>query len=127
MGWLLLDVVWLVLFALLGRESHEGDTAALAVLGVAWPFLAGYAASALVVGLRRRPRAVGRGTAVWLGTVAGGMAIRTVLEGRLPETAFIVVALVFTGVGLVGWRVAVALICRRRKAAAAAAAEADAA
>ncbi|MGA0123037.1 MAG: DUF3054 domain-containing protein [Gaiellales bacterium] len=121
MGWLLLDVVWIVLFALLGRESHEGDTAALAVLGVAWPFLAGYAASALIVGLRRHPRGVGRGTVAWLGTVAGGMAIRTVLEGRLPETAFIVVALVFTGAGLVGWRVVAAIICRRRRAAATAA------
>lgn len=118
MAWILLDVAWIVLFALLGRESHEGDTAALAVLGVAWPFLAGYAASALIVGLRGRPRAIGRGTAVWLGTVAGGMAIRTVLEGRLPETAFIVVALLFTGAGLVGWRVVAALVCRRRAAAA---------
>lgn len=118
MGWLLVDVAWIVLFALLGRESHEGDTAALAVLGVAWPFLAGYAATALVVGLRRRPRALGRGAVVWLGSVAGGMAIRTVLEGRLPETAFIVVALVFLGAGLVGWRLVAALVCRRRRAAA---------
>lgn len=118
MGWLLVDVVWILLFALLGRESHEGDTAALAVLGVAWPFLAGYAATALVVGLRRRPRSVGRGAVVWLGSVAGGMAIRTVLEGRLPETAFIIVALVFLGAGLVGWRVVAALVCRRRRAAA---------
>ncbi len=118
MGWLLVDVAWIALFALLGRESHEGDTAALAVLGVAWPFLAGYAATALVVGLRRRPRSVGRGAVVWLGSVAGGMAIRTVLEGRLPETAFIIVALVFLGAGLVGWRVVAALVCRRRGAAA---------
>jgi len=117
MGWLLVDVVWILLFALLGRESHEGDTAALAVLGVAWPFLAGYAATALVVGLRRRPRSVGRGAVVWLGSVAGGMAIRTVLEGRLPETAFIIVALLFLGAGLVGWRVVAALVCRRRRAA----------
>ena len=118
MGWLLVDVVWIVLFALLGRESHEGDTAALAVLGVAWPFLAGYAATALVVGLRRSPRSLGRGAAVWLGTVAGGMAIRTVLEGRLPETAFIVVALAFLGAGLVGWRLVALLVGRRRRAAA---------
>lgn len=118
MGWLLVDVVWILLFALLGRESHEGDTAALAVLGVAWPFLAGYAATALVVGLRRSPRGLGRGAVVWLGTVAGGMAIRTVLEGRLPETAFIVVALAFLGAGLVGWRLVALLVGRRRRAAA---------
>jgi len=116
MGWLLVDVVWILVFALLGRESHEGDTAALAILGVAWPFLAGYAAAALVVGLRRSPRSVARGSAVWLGAVAGGMAIRTVLEGRLPETAFIVVALAFLGAGLVGWRVVAALVARRRRA-----------
>ena len=116
MGWLLVDVAWIALFALLGRESHEGDTAALAVLGVAWPFLASYAATALVVDLRRHPRAVGRGAVVWLGTVAGGMAIRTVLEGRLPETAFIVVALAFLGAGLVGWRLVAALVGRRRRA-----------
>lgn len=116
MGWLLVDVAWIALFALLGRESHEGDTAVLAVLGVAWPFLAGYAATALVVGLRRRPRSVGRGTAAWIGTVAGGMAIRTVLEGRLPETAFILVAFAFLAAGIVGWRLAALLVCRRRRA-----------
>jgi len=116
MGWLLVDVVWILVFARSGGESHEGDTAALAILGVAWPFLAGYAAAALVVGLRRSPRSVARGSAVWLGAVAGGMAIRTVLEGRLPETAFIVVALAFLGAGLVGWRVVAALVARRRRA-----------
>jgi len=41
-----------------------------------------------------------------------------VLEGRLPETAFIIVALLFLGAGLVGWRVVAALVCRRRRAAA---------
>jgi hypothetical protein len=118
MGWLLVDVAWIALFALLGRESHEGDTAAPAVLGVAWPFLAGYAGTALVVRLRRRPCSLGRGAVVWLGTVTGGMAIRTVLEGRLPETAFIVVALAFLGAGLIGWRLVAWLVGRRRRAAA---------
>jgi len=114
MRWLLLDVGWIILFALLGRQSHDGDSGPLAVLGVAAPFLVGYAIAALLTNLRRRPRSPTRGAVVWVVTLVIGMAVRTVLDGRLPDTAFVLVATGFLAAGLIGWRLIALLVCRRR-------------
>lgn len=119
MGWLLLDVAWLVVFAAIGRASHDEGVTAVGVAAVAWPFVAGYAVGVLVTGLRRTPRSLGRALPTWLIAVAVAMAIRTVLEGALPPISFIVVALAFSGAGLLGWRVVALLIGRRRTPAAA--------
>lgn len=114
MGWLLLDIAWLVVFAAAGRASHDEGVTALGVAAVAWPFLAGYAVGALLTGLRRMPRSLGRAMPTWLIAIAIAMAIRTVLEGALPPLSFVVVALAFTGAGLIGWRVVARLLGRRR-------------
>ncbi len=114
MPWLLLDVVWLLVFAALGREQHADSSTLVGIGEVAWPFVAGYVITAIVVGLRRAPRSLSRGAIVWLGTIAVAMALRTVLKGGLPPLSFIVVATTFIGVGLLGWRVAALVIARRR-------------
>ncbi len=114
MPWLLLDVVWIVLFAILGLQDHAGDSPPLVVFGVTWPFFVGYLISLIVLRLARAPQSLVRGTLVWLGTLVIGMAIRTVLKGYLPEPAFIIIAALFLGLGLVGWRVVALIICRRR-------------
>jgi len=114
MPWLALDVAWIVLFAVVGRDSHGEAGGPLAVAGTAWPFLAGYVVGAVVARLPRAPLSIGRGAIAWLAAVAIGMAIRTVLEGRLPATAFVIVATAALGLGLVGWRT-IALVARRRR------------
>ncbi len=90
----------------------------MGIAEVAWPFVAGYVITAIVVRLRRAPRSLSRGLIVWLGTVFLAMAIRTVLNGTLPPLSFIIVAVTFTGVGLIGWRVVALVVCRRRARAA---------
>ncbi len=45
------------------------------------------------------------GAAAWLGTVAVGMVLR-VLAGQGTAFSFIVVALIFLGLFLLGWRLA---------------------
>lgn len=111
---LLLDIAWIVLFALLGRRSHGTESGLVAVAATAGPFLAGYAAAIVIARLRTAPTALGRGAIAVVITLVIGMAIRTVLFGRLPDPAFIVVATVALAVGMLGWR-ALALVWRRRR------------
>lgn len=114
MPWLLLDVAWIVLFAIVGRQSHGEGSPLLGVIGVAWPFLVGYVVGAFALRLQRVPRSIGRIIPVWLLTLVIGMAIRTIQKGRAPESAFIIVATIALAVGFVGWRVVVAVVVRRR-------------
>lgn len=114
MPWLLLDVAWIVLFAIIGRQSHGEGSPLLGVIGVAWPFLVGYIVGAFALRLARTPRSVTRIIPVWLLTIVIGMAIRTIQKGRAPESAFIIVATIALAVGFIGWRVVVLLVCRWR-------------
>jgi hypothetical protein len=87
----------------------------LDVIGVAWPFLVGYAVGAFALRLTRSPRSLTRIIPVWLLTIVIGMAIRTIQKGRAPESAFIIVATIALAVGFIGWRLVVAAISRRRR------------
>jgi hypothetical protein len=116
MPWLLLDVAWIVLFAIIGRQSHNEGTALAGIVGVAWPFLIGYVVGAFALRLQRAPRSLVRIIPVWLLTIVIGMAIRTIQKGRAPDMAFIIVATIALAVGFIGWRLIVAGICRRRAA-----------
>ncbi len=117
MPWLLLDVAWICLFAILGRENHASDLTPLTIFAVAWPFLVGYVISAIVVNLPRSPRGIRRGAIVWIGMIVIAMAIRMVELGRLPEQAFVIVTLVFLGTGILGIRLLAMFVVwhRRRK------------
>lgn len=125
----IVDVVLVLIFAAIGRASHEEDPGGF--LLTAWPFLIalviGHLLAALLPGRPRRPWSMLWGTVVWVVTVAGGMLIR-VLSGDTAEVPFIVVATIVLGVFLVGWRAIAALLRRRRAAsgAAGAAVEEDA-
>ncbi|WP_065571292.1 DUF3054 domain-containing protein [Microbacterium oleivorans] len=108
-----IDVALVVIFAAIGRASHdEAPIAGLAT--TAGPFVA-----ALVVGwiaslAWRAPRAVVRtGVPVWIVTAAGGMVLRAV-TGQGVQLAFVIVAASVLLLMLVGWRLVAALIARRR-------------
>ena len=114
---LALDTALIVLFAAIGRRNHVETGAWVDVLGTAWPFLAGMAAGWLIslYLLHRAPLGVREGVPVWLCAVALGMALRAVThEGT--AFAFVVVATVFLGAALLGWRWAGALLTSRRSA-----------
>ena len=53
------------------------------------------------------------GVAAWLGAVAVGMVLR-VIAGQGTAFAFILVALAFLGLFLLGWRLAARLVTRFR-------------
>ena len=55
------DLVLIILFAVIGRRSHDEGSALSGTLTVAAPFLIGYAIAAAVCRLDRAPRSVRRG------------------------------------------------------------------
>jgi Protein of unknown function (DUF3054) len=107
------DVAVIVVFVLIGRRTHNEDAGMAGFLRVFWPFAVGLAVGWLTTGLARAPLAWRRAVPAWLLTVAVGMALRIVVEGHAFKVSFTVVALLFTGAGLLGWR-AVVVAARRR-------------
>ena len=95
---LALDTALIILFAAVGRNNHGETSTVLGVASTAWPFLAGMAASWLVLllSVHRPPLRVRDGVPVWLGTVAIGMVLRN-LTNAGTAFSFIVVATVFLG------------------------------
>ena len=102
---LAIDTALILLFAAIGRRSHGEAGALLGIATTAWPFLAGMAVGWLVVLLtfRRAPLRLRDGIPVWLCTVAIGMALRSLAHSG-TAASFIVVATLFLGAGLLGWR-----------------------
>ena len=112
---LVLDVALICLFAAIGRRSHAETGALVGVATTAWPFLAGMTTGWLVslVAFRRVPLQVRHGIPVWLCTVAIGMVLRSLTHAG-TALSFIVVATLFLGAVLLGWRAVLALVTRLR-------------
>jgi FtsH-binding integral membrane protein len=109
-----IDVCCVIAFVAIGRASHHHGESAGGLASTAWPFLAGLAAGLLASRAWRRPAAlVPAGLGAWLGAVAVGMLLR-VLAGQGTAMAFIVVALAFLGLFLLGWRALAAAAGARR-------------
>lgn len=108
-----LDVVFVVLFTVIGRVSHGEGLAFGGVAQTAWPFLAGAVLGWLVTAAWRRPLALVRsGIPIWVLTVAVGMLLR-VVSAQGIAFSFVVVATLFLGLFLLGWRAVLTPIARR--------------
>ena len=111
---LVLDAVLVLVFAVIGRASHDEDPGGF--LLTAWPFivalLVGHLVAALLPGRPRRPWSLAWGAVVWAVTVVGGLLLR-VASGDTAQVAFIIVATLVLGVLLIGWRAVAALLRRR--------------
>jgi Protein of unknown function (DUF3054) len=113
---LILDICAVLAFVAIGRHTHhDGDNVA-GLWQTAWPFLAGLAIGLVAVRSWRAPLAlVPSGLGAWLGAAGAGMIIR-VLAGQGTAAAFIVVALAFLGLFLLGWRVVVRIVTTQLQA-----------
>ena len=111
-----LDVFVVVLFVAIGRRNHDEEPGLVGVLETAAPFLIGLAVGWAIVRAWRRPASVLTGLAIWPLTVLVGMIVRGSVFGDGTATSFVVVATVFLGATLVGWRAAGRTIGRRRSA-----------
>ncbi|KHL03427.1 membrane protein [Sinomonas humi] len=106
------DVVVVLVFAAMGRGFHGEANPVVGVLSTAWPFLVGAAAGWALPTVRRRPTALWpSGVSVWLGAYVIGMVLRA-LTGQGLAVTFLIVALCFLGLFILGWRV-LARVLRR--------------
>ena len=103
---IVLDVLAVLVFVGIGRSVHTHGLAPAGLASTAWPFLVGLAVGWLLLGaLRRAGVALVDGALVVVATVAVGMTLR-VLAGQGTAAAFVLVALAFLGLFLLGWRAA---------------------
>lgn len=110
---MLLDICCVLIFVIIGRASHTRGEALGGIASTSWPFLAGLAAGWVAARAWRRPLALRpAGVVVWLCTVALGMVLR-VVSGQGTELAFVIVALAFLGLFLLGWRLLARLAARQ--------------
>ena len=106
----LLDGCCVLVFVIIGRANHARGDSLAGIASTAWPFLAGLAGGWLAARGWRQPfRLWPAGVGAWLGTVALGMLFR-VVSGQGTAVAFIVVALAFLGLFLLGWRLLTRLV-----------------
>jgi hypothetical protein len=111
------DAAAVLLFVVLGRGSHDEGTGIGSVLNVAAPFLIGLAVAWIVSAtVRRQPFAIAAGVHVWLATVVIGVLLRWFAWDRGTAVSFVVVAAVFLGFFIVGWRVVLVAASRPRRA-----------
>ena len=105
------DAVLIVVFAAVGRRTHDEGSAIGQTLVIAAPFLIGYALAAAALRLDRDPLSTRRAIPVWLAGIAVGLALRGTVFDRGLAPAFVVVAFLTTGLLLLGWR---SVVARRR-------------
>ncbi len=101
------DVVGIIVFVTIGRRNHDEGVAPAGVIETAAPFVIAALVGWLLARAWKSPIAVGTGAIIWVTTVALGMVLRKFVFDDGTATAFVIVATVFTGAVLNGWRLAV--------------------
>jgi hypothetical protein len=100
----LADIVAIVVFVAIGRRNHNEGSSIGGIAGVAAPFLIALVVGWVVARAWARPTQVEAAFIIWPITVALGMVLRHFVFDRGTALPFIIVATLFTGVFLVGWR-----------------------
>ncbi len=111
----LFDVASIVVFVLIGRRNHDESAGIGGLLETAAPFLIGLGVGWLIVQAWRWPMAIVTGLVIWPITILVGMIVRSTIFDRGTAVSFVIVATLFLGACLVGWRAAFRLFTRRRQ------------
>jgi hypothetical protein len=108
-----LDLLCVIVFVAIGRRNHGENSALAGLATTAWPFVTALIAGWLAAIAWKRPLdGIPAGICVVLVTVAAGMLLR-VVSNQGTAVSFIIVALTFLGLVLLGWRT-VAILVRKR-------------
>ncbi len=111
---LVIDALFIVLFVAIGRSAHQHGHSVSGMATTTWPFLTGLLLGWTIVWRRHLDAVSMRSGLLIVGvTVAVGMVLR-VVSGQGIAVAFVVVALVFLSLFLVGWRLAARMSHRWR-------------
>ena len=104
------DALCVLLMVVIGTRNHDTDTGINGILFVAAPFWIATSIAHLAPLLQRNNRKDPNPYVVWGYTVVMGMVLRNMVFNRGTAVAFIIVAMVFLGITMFGWR---ALMARR--------------
>jgi hypothetical protein len=99
-----LDLAAIFVFIAIGRRNHDEDPSLTGFLGALAPFVIALAVTWFIARVWRDPISMKSGATVWVGTVAIGMTLRRFAFDDGTATAFIIVASVFVGALVNGWR-----------------------
>jgi FlaA1/EpsC-like NDP-sugar epimerase len=105
------DLLCVLAMAIIGTNNHETDSGISGILFVAAPFLIATTLSRVLIRATKKDETtIVDGVTVVLFTVAIGMILRRFAFDRGTATAFVIVATVFLGTTMLGWR---GLLARR--------------
>jgi len=108
------DTVALLIFVAIGRRAHEHGITVAGMASTFWPFAIGLLAGwILIIRTNRDLTATRSGLWIVVVTVALGMVLR-VVSGQGTAVTFIIVALVFQSLFLMGWRAVFGVLAQRR-------------
>ena len=108
------DVLAILVFVAVGRRVHDHGVSLRGLASTAWPFLVGLGVGWFaLIRQRRSVTTLSGGVVVWLSTVVLGMILR-VIAGQGIAFAFVLVALAFLGLFMLGWRAVFAFVRRLR-------------
>jgi hypothetical protein len=103
-AWLLLDPIAVVAFVAIGRDTHDEAPTLGGLMVTAAPFLIALGAGWLAARAWRRPAAISTGAVVAGITLVLGMVLRRFAFGEGTAIAFVIVATLFLGAAMLGWR-----------------------
>jgi hypothetical protein len=117
LGSLVLDLVCVLALAVGGKSSHDAGESEWVVLAIVWPFALATAVAHGALISRDRPTHLlwPDGAMILAVTYALGMLLRA-LSGRGLAPGFLVVAAIFLTLTMLGWRVVMQIVARRRSA-----------
>jgi hypothetical protein len=114
--WLAVDLLAVLVFVVIGRSVHDHGVDPVGVVSTAWPFAIGVLVGWLVVvALGRSGSSILGGAIVLVCTVGVGMPLRSI-AGQGVVVAFVVVALGFLGLFMLGGRAGAAVAQHARRA-----------
>jgi hypothetical protein len=112
---LVVDGLCIVLFVVIGRRNHDEGSTIGDILHTAGPFLIALSFAWIGAYKQRRLAYSWRfGVPLWLSTVVFGLIFRRFVFHSGTALAFVIVATLFLGLVLVGWRAVVSFATTRR-------------
>jgi hypothetical protein len=111
---LAVDLTAVLVFVAIGRRSHEEGSAVAEFVETAAPFVIALGFGWLTSRAWNSPIAIVTGAVIWAETIVLGMLLRRFAFDRGTAVSFIIVAAVFLGLCLIGWRAIVELARRRQ-------------
>lgn len=101
---LVLDAALVLAFVALGRQEHDDTSETRNVLAIAAPFWIGLGIGWAVARVWRAPWAIRTGLVIWPVVIVAGMLVRRFAFDDGTAVAFVIVATLFLGACVVGWR-----------------------